>query len=183
MEGEELVSSPTSSSSSLEFEDPEDMFYRDHRASQRSTYLVAHTDTREAKVRDEMMVALGEFGKLLVSWGKETGLGNEYGIDLHDLSRENVFVDENDHTKVVSIVVFVTMMLLISCRLALSIGNLSRRGRFGIHTIYRVSCTTITTTTITLNRAQELVHTIILQVLVLLLFHHCHPSIELLSSQ
>lgn len=102
-ENSPLASSP-SSTSSLEFEDPEDMFYRDYRASQRSTYLVAHTNTREAAVRDEMMLALGEFGKLLSEWAKmAAGEDAEaFGIDLHDLSRENVFVDEKDHTKVVS---------------------------------------------------------------------------------
>lgn len=93
------LASPTSSASSLEFVDPEDTFYRDYRASQRSTYLVAHTDTRESAVRSEMMVAFGEMGRLLDEW-KSVG-GGEFGVDLHDLSRENVFVDENDHSRVV----------------------------------------------------------------------------------
>jgi hypothetical protein len=97
-----LGSSPVSTSSSLDpHEDPEDTFYRDYRASQRSTFLVAHTGARERSVRGEMSVVLGVFGRLLREWEDVCG-EEEFGIDLHDLSRENVFVDPDDWTKVVS---------------------------------------------------------------------------------
>jgi hypothetical protein len=94
--------SPSSSTSSLELEDPADTFYRDYRASQRSSYLVALTNSREVSVRDEMEVALGAFAKLLEELEKaNTGTAaQQFGLDLHDLSRDNIFVDEDDHSKV-----------------------------------------------------------------------------------
>jgi hypothetical protein len=97
-------SSPSSTISSLEFDDPADTFYRDYRAAQRFDFLVAHTNTREVNVRNEMGMALNYFGRLLDEWAKSnTEMGTKaFGLDLHDLSRENVFVDEKDHSKVVS---------------------------------------------------------------------------------
>jgi hypothetical protein len=64
---------------------------------------VALTNSREVSVRDEMEVALDAFAKLLEEWEKiDTGTSaQQFGLDLHDSSRENIFVDENGHSKVV----------------------------------------------------------------------------------
>ena len=123
----------TASGSSLGDDDRNDThsYYRDYRATQRSTFLVAHTARREASVREEMGVfmevmealreeaegglGLGEEGergkgkqrrRQRIDGGEEeeedeSGEG-EFTLDCHDLSLENVFVDEDDHTKIVS---------------------------------------------------------------------------------
>lgn len=85
-----------------EWEGPGDTMYRDYRRMQRSTFLVAHMTQREDAVRREMgrwktlmerLVALTRKG--------DAGGPEEFGLDCHDLSLENVFVDENDNTKIV----------------------------------------------------------------------------------
>ncbi|KAF8590746.1 hypothetical protein K439DRAFT_1381529 [Ramaria rubella] len=101
-------------------------YYRDYRATQRSTFLVAHTTRREASVREEMGVFLEVMGALREEAEGGLGLGecgergnskrrrmsidedvageDTFTLDPHDLSLENVFVDEHDHSKITCII-------------------------------------------------------------------------------
>lgn len=86
-----------------EWEGPGDVMYRDYRRMQRSTFLVAHMVEREQCVRQETDRWLKVMERLGVSVdGGDSGVTEEFGLDLHDLSLENMFVDERDHTKIVS---------------------------------------------------------------------------------
>ena len=92
-----------------EWEGPGDTMYRDYRRMQRSTFLVAHLKEREVRVQSEMerIVRMMErLGVMRRGDGTEVGGDNyeEFSLDCHDLSLENVFVDENDHTKIVGVV-------------------------------------------------------------------------------
>ncbi|KIJ42399.1 hypothetical protein M422DRAFT_31342 [Sphaerobolus stellatus SS14] len=109
--------------------DDHDRDYRDYRATQRTTFLVAHTVRREKVVREEMGVVgevmaalreeaeggpgLGEEGVRkgwVIRQGQEQEDGEdkagegEFTLDCHDLSLENVFVDEEDPTKITCII-------------------------------------------------------------------------------
>lgn len=80
-----------------------DAMYSDYRRMQRGTFLVAHIRRREEAVRHEM----GRWMRLMERLGAcrgrpSNGEAEEFGLDCHDLSLENVFVDEKDHTKIVS---------------------------------------------------------------------------------
>lgn len=92
-----------------------DAMYRDYRRMQRGTFLIAHIRRREEAVRREM----GRWMRLMEKLGacrvqrhvpSDGGAGGEsaregteeFGLDCHDLSLENVFVHEKDHTKIVS---------------------------------------------------------------------------------
>ena len=96
-----------------EWEGPGDSMYRDYRRMQRSTFLVAHLKEREEKVRREMERVVRMMERLGRpapgsekhegdGGGGEVGGKEEFGLDCHDLSLENVFVDEHDHTRIVS---------------------------------------------------------------------------------
>ncbi|KAI6040112.1 hypothetical protein EDC04DRAFT_2679705 [Pisolithus marmoratus] len=102
--------------------------YRDYRRMQRGTFLVAHIKRREGEVRREMgrwvnlMERLGACRgseHVLVGEGKDgraspgkSGDGSgfatrgkeEFGLDCHDLSLENIFVDEKDHTRITCVI-------------------------------------------------------------------------------
>ena len=83
-----------------EWEGPGDVMYRDYRRMQRSTFLVAHLSQREELVRKEMTI----WANLMERLAKVT-LGNaleSFGLDLHDPSLDNIFVDAEDPTKIVS---------------------------------------------------------------------------------
>jgi hypothetical protein len=81
-----------------EWDGPGDTMYRDYRRMQRSTFLVAHVVQREQAVRQEMERWINVMEKL----GAGTELGIEaFGLDCHDLSLENLFVDENDNSTIV----------------------------------------------------------------------------------
>ena len=94
-----------------EWDGPGDAMYRDYRRMQRSTFLVAHLHQREAIVREEMARWVRMMERLAVGVGAGVdpgggggggGGGEEaFGLDCHDLSLENVFVDEHDHSKIV----------------------------------------------------------------------------------
>ncbi|KAF5380784.1 hypothetical protein D9757_007105 [Collybiopsis confluens] len=91
-----------------EWEGPGDVMYRDYRRMQRTTFLVAHINRREETVRKEMgrwlrlMERLSKRQKELIGpSAKPPGL-EEFVLDCHDLSLENVFVDEVDHSKIAS---------------------------------------------------------------------------------
>ncbi|RXW22754.1 hypothetical protein EST38_g3099 [Candolleomyces aberdarensis] len=86
-----------------EWEGPGSAMYRDYRRMQRSTFLVAHLNRREAAVKREM----GRWKQLmerLVEQEQKDGVKEEFGLDCHDLSLENVFVDENDHSKITCVI-------------------------------------------------------------------------------
>ncbi|KAI6138447.1 hypothetical protein EDD17DRAFT_1500836 [Pisolithus thermaeus] len=76
--------------------------YRDYRRMQRGTFLVAHIKRREGEVRREM----GRWVNLMERLGacQGTGRKEEFGLDCHDLSLENIFVDEKDHTQITCVI-------------------------------------------------------------------------------
>ncbi|KAJ8502027.1 hypothetical protein ONZ45_g11918 [Pleurotus djamor] len=86
-----------------EWEGPGDAMYRDYRRMQRSTFLVAHLHEREQRVRKEMERFMDLMERLTATLEKREET-EEFGIDCHDLSLENVFVDAHDHTKITCII-------------------------------------------------------------------------------
>ncbi|EJD05625.1 uncharacterized protein FOMMEDRAFT_118799 [Fomitiporia mediterranea MF3/22] len=101
----------------------EDMMYQDYRRFQRSTFLVAELQRREKRVRGEMerwrrcMIVLEGVLKEVVDKVQVNGVKNKEGVggcslpegemfslDCHDLSLDNVFVDEKDHSKITCII-------------------------------------------------------------------------------
>ena len=89
-----------------EWEGPGDAMYRDYRRMQRSTFLVAHMKQREDDVRKEMMRWMNVMDRLVKEVKKKPegdGDDDEFGLDCHDLSLENVFVDEKDNVTIVSL--------------------------------------------------------------------------------
>jgi len=97
-----------------EWEGPGDTMYRDYRRMQRGTFLLAHLDAREQKAREEMNRFISMMERLgVLKHEGDGGGGNgaeknevveEFALDCHDLSLENVFVDEHDHSKITSII-------------------------------------------------------------------------------
>ena len=83
-----------------EWEGPGSAMYRDYRRNQRSTFLVAHLAQREQAVTREMGRWKYLMERLMQAVAKEDSK-EEFGLDAHDLSLENVFVDAQDHTKIV----------------------------------------------------------------------------------
>ncbi|KAF9071797.1 hypothetical protein BDP27DRAFT_1321376 [Rhodocollybia butyracea] len=92
-----------------EWEGPGDAMYRDYRRMQRTTFLVAHINEREECVRREMARWM-ELMERLMKRERELrgGFGHsqleEFGLDCHDLSLENVFVDEVENYKITCII-------------------------------------------------------------------------------
>ncbi|EIW77328.1 hypothetical protein CONPUDRAFT_84449 [Coniophora puteana RWD-64-598 SS2] len=99
--------------------------YSDYRRMQRSTFLVAHMKQREERVKREMERWMRVMGRLIeieqgakVDAGGEAGggpdgvgeglvggeEGEEFALDCHDISLENVFVDETNHTEITCII-------------------------------------------------------------------------------
>jgi hypothetical protein len=88
-----------------EWEGPGDVMYRDYRRMQRSTFLVAHMAKRVEGVRQEMQRWTRVMERLGMGIdGHDSTGAEEFALDCHDLSLENVFVDEDDHSKIVSFV-------------------------------------------------------------------------------
>ncbi|KAJ7096606.1 hypothetical protein B0H15DRAFT_962675, partial [Mycena belliarum] len=85
-----------------EWEGPGDAMYRDYRRAQRSTFLVAHTQAREDTVRRELARWMRVVERLRDEWQAESE--EEFALDAHDLSLENVFVDEADPAKITCII-------------------------------------------------------------------------------
>lgn len=83
-----------------EWEGPGDAMYRDYRRMQRSTFLVAHLSEREERVQKEMARWINMMERL----AKVTldDVPEQFSLDCHDLSLENIFVDSEDHSKIVS---------------------------------------------------------------------------------
>jgi hypothetical protein len=96
-----------------EWEGPGDLMYRDYRRMQRGTFLVAHIQQREDCVKAEMTRWLNLMERLVKQLNQgssdpDSGAPEEFGLDCHDLSLENVFVDAVDHSKIASIFDFST---------------------------------------------------------------------------
>jgi hypothetical protein len=90
--------------SEKEWDGPGDSMYSDYRRMQRSTFLVAHTAQRKDAVIAEMERWVGVMERLGVGTAPMGGGEKEkFAMDLHDLNLENVFVDPEDHTKIVSL--------------------------------------------------------------------------------
>ncbi|KAJ8073384.1 hypothetical protein PM082_011659 [Marasmius tenuissimus] len=101
-----------------EDEGPGDAMYRDYRRMQRTTFLFTHLQDREECVKKETGRWLMLMDRLLKQEAelrnkeleanpcskKREGTGEEFGLDCHDLSLENVFVDEQDPTKITCII-------------------------------------------------------------------------------
>ncbi|TFK47484.1 hypothetical protein OE88DRAFT_1810963 [Heliocybe sulcata] len=98
-----------------EWEGPGDAMYRDYRRMQRSTFLVAHLVEREKRVREEMgrwvrmMEKMGVGGEHNEGGGgghgkAQDGVLEEFALDCHDMSLENVFVDENDPSRITCVI-------------------------------------------------------------------------------
>ncbi|KAJ3863324.1 hypothetical protein EV359DRAFT_43376 [Lentinula novae-zelandiae] len=95
-----------------EWEGPGDVMYRDYRRMQRTTFLLAHTKEREECVRKEMARWSRLMERLMKHEREVKGsttqsqalLPEEFGLDCHDLSLENVFVDSVDHHKITCII-------------------------------------------------------------------------------
>lgn len=83
-----------------EWEGPGDAMYRDYRRMQRSTFLVAHMSQREERVRKEMARWMTMMDRLVKVTLDDTP--EQFGLDCHDLSLENIFVDADDNSKIVS---------------------------------------------------------------------------------
>ena len=98
--------------SEAEWDGPGATMYQDYRRMQRTTFLIAHLAEREERVKVEMARFLKMMERLgVVAHGEGDGGGGEgdrggaeelFSIDCHDLNLENVFVDENDNSKIVS---------------------------------------------------------------------------------
>ncbi|KAF5350778.1 hypothetical protein D9758_010343 [Tetrapyrgos nigripes] len=90
-----------------EWEGPGDAMYRDYRRMQRTTFLVAHIQQREECVKKEMARwkrLMDKLMKQLEKGKQKEGDVEEFGLDCHDLSLENVFVDEADNCKITCII-------------------------------------------------------------------------------
>ncbi|KAF9256402.1 hypothetical protein L218DRAFT_966408 [Marasmius fiardii PR-910] len=100
-----------------EWAGPGDAMYRDYRRMQRTTFLFTHLQEREDCVKQEMTRWLNIMERLVkrqeelknteMQAHPQVGAGEgteEFGFDCHDLSLENVFVDENDPTKITCII-------------------------------------------------------------------------------
>ncbi|KLO11828.1 hypothetical protein SCHPADRAFT_905694 [Schizopora paradoxa] len=115
------VDSDTSSSSSASVASDEDAFYRDYRCHQRSTFLVAELQRRKDTVLGEMQRwkgvmedlegVLNETVSKLVGSEQASHNANddlsgdgEFALDCHDLSLDNVFVDEKDPGRITCII-------------------------------------------------------------------------------
>ncbi|KAM5533904.1 hypothetical protein V8D89_012444 [Ganoderma adspersum] len=100
--------------SEAEWDGPGATMYQDYRRMQRTTFLVAHLAQREERVKAEMARFLRMMERLgVVAHGEGDGGGGEgdrggaeelFSIDCHDLNLENVFVDENDNSKITCII-------------------------------------------------------------------------------
>ncbi|KAJ7637324.1 hypothetical protein DFH06DRAFT_1002658 [Mycena polygramma] len=83
-------------------EGPGDVMYRDYRRAVRGTFLVRDVLRREEAVRGEM----ARWARVTEQLGGQGGEGGqeEFALDAHDLSLENVFVDEDDPAVITCII-------------------------------------------------------------------------------
>ncbi|EIW55627.1 uncharacterized protein TRAVEDRAFT_129507 [Trametes versicolor FP-101664 SS1] len=96
--------------SEAEWDGPGDTMYQDYRRMQRTTFLVAHLKEREQRVQAEMtrflsmMERLGAVNHDEGDGGGGGGAPEGFTLDCHDLNLENVFVDEDDNSKITCII-------------------------------------------------------------------------------
>lgn len=90
-----------------EWDGPGDTMYRDYRRMQRSTFLVAHVVQREDAVRKEMERWVKVMERLGAGY---LGEDEMFGLDCHDLSLENIFVDEEDNSNIVRFSFFLSLL-------------------------------------------------------------------------
>ena len=102
-------------------EDDGEVYYRDYRTLQRSSLLVSYAYQRVETCRSEM--------DRLKRYMRDLGVGalkrdelDAFSFDLHDLSLANIFVDEDDYSKIVSVLPDYILVLIIG-RHASSTGN------------------------------------------------------------
>lgn len=90
--------------SQAEWDGPGHRMYEDYRRMQRSTFLVAHLQQREQKVKEEMERFIHLMERLGVANCEKdaSAAPEEFALDCHDLNLENVFVDPHDVSKIVS---------------------------------------------------------------------------------
>ncbi|KAI0037222.1 hypothetical protein K488DRAFT_39445 [Vararia minispora EC-137] len=86
------------------FDWPGDAMYRDYRRQQRSAFLISTLAQREQHVREEMARFLRVMHALGAGLGDPGGAPEEFSIDCHDLSLENIFVDGHDPSKITCII-------------------------------------------------------------------------------
>ncbi|KAJ7466727.1 hypothetical protein B0H11DRAFT_2159580 [Mycena galericulata] len=108
-----------------EWEGPGDAMYRDYRRGTRGAFLVAHLQAREGEVRRELGRWMHVMERLRDEWkaeGERVGVGwgtakarhghggidgdedEEFALDAHDLSLENIFVDGDDPTVITCVI-------------------------------------------------------------------------------
>jgi hypothetical protein len=119
-----------------EWEGPGDVMYRDYARIQRSTFLMAHMERRVQSVRQEMQRWIQVMERLSIGIDDGDGGGDggeDFGMDCHDLSLENVFVDKNDHSKIVRLANSLNLMtvILTLLRRASSTGSQRRSDHSG----------------------------------------------------
>ncbi|KAJ6484473.1 hypothetical protein C8R47DRAFT_980813 [Mycena vitilis] len=91
-------------------EGPGDVMYRDYRRAVRGTFLVRDVLRREEAVRGEMARWARVTERLEAEWRDGAaragipGGPEEFALDAHDLSLENVFVDEDDPAVITCII-------------------------------------------------------------------------------
>ncbi|KAJ7624922.1 hypothetical protein FB45DRAFT_924537 [Roridomyces roridus] len=103
-----------------EWEGPGDAMYTDYRRGQRGTFLIAHIQAREQGAQKELRRWMRVMERLRdewkaegertgVGWGLKAGVGGaeeqeEFALDAHDLSLENVFVDPDNPSKITCVI-------------------------------------------------------------------------------
>ncbi|KAI0341459.1 hypothetical protein BDW22DRAFT_1359031 [Trametopsis cervina] len=90
--------------SEAEWEGPGNAMYQDYRRMQRTTFLVAHLHQREELVKQEMERFRRMMERLGACKHNPEGVKEEFAIDCHDLNLENVFVDEDDPSKITCVI-------------------------------------------------------------------------------
>lgn len=104
-----VISNESSSSSSeATSSSDEEAIYRDYRANLRSSLLVAQHATRLRAVEDDMRrfmrylnYELATVRKGLATAGEPVAQDGRFTLHAHDLSLANIFVDEEEHSKIV----------------------------------------------------------------------------------
>jgi len=74
--------------------------YRDYRRGQRGSFLVVQAMQRVEKVKAEMSRFIQVMEALGATANEQEGR-EQFTLDMHDVSLENVFIDEEDHSKIV----------------------------------------------------------------------------------
>ncbi|VDC07403.1 unnamed protein product [Peniophora sp. CBMAI 1063] len=83
---------------------PGDTMYRDYRRAQRTAFLISTLSQREQRVREEMARFIRVMHALGAGNSDPGGGPEEFGIDCHDLSLENIFVDPENPSKITCII-------------------------------------------------------------------------------